>query len=354
MALTDFLNLQIGDNSGSDYLMASVSFIIFIVILLIFKGVVLHRLKKLAKKTKTDFDDNLIKNINGLKWPFYVLLSLYISLQFVTIPASMDKFLNHIFIIFVVYYSVKFLQNMFDYAADKFKHKGKKEEAEHYSSVIEIVKKVVKGVLWAVALIIVLSNFGYNVSTLAAGLGIGGLAIAFAFQAILGDIFASFSIYFDKPFRVGDFIIVGNDSGTVKQIGIKTTRIQTLQGQELIISNKELTETRVNNYKKMERRRIIFKFGVEYDTKLKTLKKIESILVDIFKKIKTAELNRIHFKEFGDFSLNFEVVYYVNVPDYAVYMDTQQDINFKLKERFEKEGIEFAFPTQTLLVKRTK
>ena len=354
MALTDFLNLQIGDNSGLDYLMASVSFIIFIVILLIFKGVVLHKLKKLAKKTKTDFDDNLIKNINDLKWPFYVLLSLYISLQFVTIPASMDKFLNHIFIIFVVYYSVKFLQNMFNYAADKFKQKGKKEEAEHYSSVIEVVKKVFRGVLWAIAIIIVLSNFGYNVSTLAAGLGIGELAIAFAFQAILGDIFASFSIYFDKPFRVGDFIIVGKDKGTVKHIGIKTTRIQTLQGQELIISNKELTETRVNNYKKMERRRIIFKFGVEYGTKLKTLKKIESILVDIFKKIKTAELNRIHFKEFGDFSLNFEVVYYVNVPDYAVYMDTQQDINFKLKESFEKEGIDFAFPTQTLLVKRTK
>lgn len=354
MALLDILNYQIGNNYGYNYLMALVSFIVFVVALLIFKGVLIHRLKKLAKKTKTDFDDNLIKFIDGLHWHFYVFLSLFISLQFVTISDSIDKFLNHIFIIFVVYYSVKFLQNIFDFAADKVKQKGKKEEAEHYSSVIEVLKKVVKGVLWAVAVIIVLSNFGYNVSTLAAGLGIGGLAIAFAFQAILGDIFASFSIYFDKPFKVGDFIIVGNDMGSVKHIGIKTTRIQTLQGQELVISNKELTETRVHNYKKMERRRIAFTFGVEYDTKLKKLEKILEIVKEIFKKIKIADLNRVHFKQFGDFSLNFEVVYYVNKPDYLVYMDTQQEINFALKEGFEKEGIEFAFPTQTLFVKKTK
>ena len=216
----------------------------------------------------------------------------------------------------------------------------------------EILNKIIKGVLWAVAVIIILSNFGYNVSALAAGLGIGGLAIAFAMQNILSDVFASFSIYFDKPFRIGDFIIVGDDLGTVKHIGIKTTRIQTLQGQELIISNKELTETRVNNYKKMERRRISFTFGVEYGTKLKQLKKISSIVKEILDKIKIADLDRVHFKQFGDFSLNFEVVYYVNKPDYLTYMDTQQEINFALKERFEKEGIVFAFPTQTIYLNK--
>jgi len=354
MALLDILKYQIGSNYGANYLMALISFVVFVVALLIFKGLIIRRLEKLAKKTKTKFDDHLIDFINGLRWPFYVILSLFISLQFVNIPASIDKFLNHITIIFVVYYSVKFLQNIFDFAADNLKKKGKKEEIEHYSSVIEVFKKVVKGVLWAVAIIIVLSNFGYNVSTLAAGLGIGGIAIAFAFQAILGDIFASFSIYFDKPFKIGDFILIGNDMGTVKHIGIKTTRIQTLQGQELIVSNKELTETRVHNYKKMERRRIVFTFGVEYDTKIKKLEKILEIVKEIFKKIKIADLDRIHFKEFGDFSLNFEVAYYVNKPNYIVYMDTQQEINFALKERFEKEGIVFAFPTQTIFVKKTK
>jgi len=142
--------------------------------------------------------------------------------------------------------------------------------------------------------------------------------------------------------------------GTVEHIGIKTTRLKTLQGQELIVSNRELTETRVNNYKKMEKRRIAFGFGVEYDTPLKKLKKIPIIVKEIIDKIKLAELNRAHFKEFGDFSLNFEVVYYVKIGDYNIYMDTQQEINFALKERFEKEGIVFAFPTQTLYLNKDK
>jgi len=354
MAFTfnDILSYRIGESTGVNYMMALASFVIFILILLIFKGIMIHKLKSLAKKTKNEFDDILIDSINDLHWPFYVFLSLFISLKFVSVPDFVDKALGFIIIIFVAYYIVKFLQNIIDVAADKIKLKRKQEDAAHESAVIDVLKKIVKGVLWALAVIIVLSNFGYNLSTLAAGLGIGGIAIAFAFQAILGDIFASFSIYFDKPFKVGDFIIIGDDLGTVKHIGIKTTRIQTLQGQELIVSNKELTETRVHNYKSMERRRIAFTFGVEYDTKLNKLKKILEIVKEVFDKIKDADLDRVHFKQFGDFSLNFEVVYYVNKPDYLAYMDTQQEVNFALKERFEKEGIVFAFPTQTLYLNK--
>ena len=226
----------------------------------------------------------MIKYLNNLGWLFYVILSLFISLQFIAIPDFFDRVTKNLFIIFVVYYSVKFLQNIFDFVADNIKHRRKEEGTKHYSNAIDVLNKVVKGVLWAVAVIVVLSNFGYNVSTLAAGLGIGGIAIAFALQTILGDFFASFSIYFDKPFRIGDFIIVGKDMGTVKHIGIKSTRIDSLQGQELVISNRELTETRVNNYKRMEKRRIVFAFGVEYDTKLKKLEKILEIVKEIFKK----------------------------------------------------------------------
>ena len=183
-----------------------------------------------------------------------------------------------------------------------------------------------------------------------AGLGIGGIAIAFALQNILSDIFASFSIYFDKPFKVDDFIIIGDDKGVVKKIGIKSTRIQTLQGEELVISNKELTESRVHNYKKMERRRIVFVFGVTYETPTEKVKKIPSIIKDIIEKTELADIDRVHFKEFADFSLNFEVVYYLKTSDYAEYMDTQQEINLAMKEHFEKEQIEFAYPTQTVFV----
>jgi hypothetical protein len=171
---------------------------------------------------------------------------------------------------------------------------------------------------------------------------------AFALQNILSDLFSSFSIYFDKPFVEGDFIIIGNDMGIVKKIGIKSTRIQTLQGQELVVSNKELTSTRINNYKKMSKRRAIFNFGVEYSTSKKKLEKIPTIVKKIINNIELASLDRAHFKSFGDSSLDFEVVYYVDSSDYAKYMDIQQEINLALVLAFEKEKINFAFPSRTI------
>jgi small-conductance mechanosensitive channel len=197
-----------------------------------------------------------------------------------------------------------------------------------------------------------LSNIGVDVTPLLAGASIGGIAIAFALQNVLTDVFASFSIYFDKPFRVGDFITVGADSGTVKRIGIKTTRLQSLQGEELIISNKQLTESRINNFKRMDKRRGVFTFGVIYQTEIKKLEKIPKIITDIITKNKTAELDRVHFKSFGDSSLDYEVVYYVKSSDYRVFMDIQQEINLEIIHQFQKEGIEFAYPTKTVFLQK--
>ena len=194
----------------------------------------------------------------------------------------------------------------------------------------------------------VLSNLGYNVTTLVAGLGIGGLAIAFALQKVLEDIFSSVSIYFDKPFEIGDFIIVGEQMGVVKKIGIKSTRIQALQGEEIVISNRELTSVRIQNFKRMEKRRVAFSFGVLYSTSNAKLKKAIEMVKKIVEKAEHADLDRVHFKAFGSSSLDFEVVYYLKSRDYNVYMDTQQEINFAIKEAFEKEKIEFAYPTQTI------
>ena len=202
--------------------------------------------------------------------------------------------------------------------------------------------------------IYIVSLFGYDITTIVASFGVLGIVLAFGLQHVLSDIFASFSIFFDKPFDIGDFIIVGENLGVVKKVGIKSTRIQSLWGQEVVIPNKELTSARINNYKKMERRRVQFSFGVIYDTSSEQLEKILDITKDIVDKIEPAELDRVHFKEYGDFSLNFEVVYYVNSPDYNQYMDIQQEINLSLKKRFEKEGIDFAYPTQTVIVNNEK
>jgi len=194
----------------------------------------------------------------------------------------------------------------------------------------------------------VLSNLGVNITSLVAGLGIGGLAIALALQSVLSDLFSSFSIYFDKPFQVGDYIIVGKHSGTVEKIGIKSTRIRASQGEEIVISNQELTSARVQNFKKLKERRNTTSIGVTYETSTDKLKKIPDIIKYIIEEEKNARFDRVYFTTFADSALVFDLVYYVKSDAYSVYLETQQNINFKIKEAFEKEGIDMAYPTQTI------
>lgn len=355
MNITDFqqiLSTNTGGNLGKDYLIFLGIFIALLIVLKIFKIYILNYLKKLSKKSKTELDDTIIEFIDSVDWKFFIFISIYIASKTLTLPELINKLLNYALLIVLVYYGVKFLHKIIDYFAKKQIEKRLQEEKEEDTTAIAVLSKIVKISVWVVAFLLILSNLGFNITSLVAGLGIGGIAIAFALQNVLEDLFSSFTIYFDKPFKKGDFIIIGQDMGTVKHIGIKSTRIQTLQGQELVVSNRELTNTRINNYKKMERRRIVFAFGVEYGTSTRKLKVINSIIENIFKRIKMADLDRVHFKEFGNFSLNYEVVYYLNTNDYTKYMDTQQEINLAIKRQFEKHAIEMAFPTQTIYVKK--
>lgn len=348
----EILAYQLGNNYVKDYLVALLLFVLATTVLKVFKYVIISKLKSIAAKTKTEFDDVLIKIVDDVGWPFYLLSALCLSLQFIRIPSFIETGVYYTTFIVVTYYVIRGLQTLIDYGARKIILKRQKEEKKVDTAVIDLLSKILKACLWLVAVILILSNLGYDVSTLIAGLGVGGIAVALALQNILTDIFSSFSIYFDKPFQIGDFIIVGDDAGVVKKIGIKTTRIQTLQGEELVVSNKELTEARIHNYKKMEKRRIVFSFGVVYETSTEKLKKIPSTIKEIIDKIELADIDRVHFKKFGDFSLNFEVVYYLKSRDYSKYMDTQQEINLAIKERFEKEGIEMAYPTQTIFLNK--
>ncbi len=341
------LNYYFLDNSIKGYLIALGFFVLAIIVLKIFKQIIIVKIKKLADHTKTEFDNLLIKTVDSIGWPFYLFFSLYFAFKFIIIPGILEKIVFYLLLIIGIYYVVRGIQKIIDYGFHKI------IEKKQDTAVVNLLSKITKIVLWVIAIIIILQNLGYNISTLAAGLGIGGLAIAFAIQNILGDIFASFSIYFDRPFQIGDFIIVGSDMGTVKKIGIKSTRIQTLQGEELVISNKELTEIRIHNYKKMEKRRIVFTFGVVYKTPTEKVRKIPDIVKNIINSVNLAETDRVHFNKFGDSSLNFEVVYYLNSSDYNEYMDVQQQINLAIKQEFEKEKVEFAYPTQTVFINKT-
>ena len=340
------LKINVLGNSIESYLVCLLAFFLFATLFKIFQKIILSRLTKLAEKTKNDIDDEFIRIVKSIKPPFYFFLALYFALKFLEIKESVAAILNSILIVWVIYQVIIALQILINYIVRKKFH----PEDQHSKMALGVISFLVKLTLWSIALILVLDNIGVNVTSLIAGLGIGGIAVALAVQNILGDLFSSFTIYFDKPFKVGDFIVFGDKMGTVQKIGIKTTRVKALQGEEIVIPNKDLTSGIVHNFKKLERRRIVFNIGVVYQTPSEKLKKIPQIIKEIIDNIDGASFDRAHFKSFGDFALIFEIVYYVESSDYTKYMDVQQAINLRLKEEFEKEGIEFAYPTQTIFL----
>jgi small-conductance mechanosensitive channel len=205
--------------------------------------------------------------------------------------------------------------------------------------------------VWAAALLIALDTLGVDITTLIAGLGVGGIAVALAVQNVLGDLFASASIVLDKPFVIGDFIVMGQSMGVVEHVGLKTTRLRALSGEELVIANSDLLASRIQNFKRMRERRVAFDIGVVYGTSAKSLRAIPDLIRAAVESQENARFDRSHFKSFGDSALIFETVYFMTVPDHLAYMDTQQAINLALYETFESQGIEFAFPTQTLFLR---
>lgn len=316
--------------------------------------VVLLRVKSLAGKTDNKFDDTIVEIISGVRAWVYTLIALYVSLQLFNLPVTVDKALDAIFYFVVVWQAIEAVTSLVRYFTTTFIEKDEDGDGQvdpNTANVSHLVSLIAKIGLWSLGLLFILSNLGIEVTSLLAGLGIGGLAVAFALQGVLSDLFASFSIYFDRPFRIGDYIVVGSDSGTVEKIGIKTTRIRTLQGEELVISNAELTTARVQNFKKMEERRIVSEFGITYETPQDKVKEVNGIVGRIFDAIDGVRMDRVHFTTFGDSALIFEVVYYTESSDYSEYLNAQQSFNFELMEKFAELNIEFAYPTQVIYTK---
>ena len=296
-------------NAVQDYVVALGIFLAVLIVAKLFQLIIIKRIEKWASLTKTDIDDELVKIVEEIPGIFYFYIALYIALRFITVHPMVTKVANAFLIILIFYWATQAASSLIEYLLNKMAvRKGKEPERTSSYFAITLVAKII---LWSVGLLLILSNLGVDITALVASLGIGGIAIALAMQNILSDLFSSFSIYFDKPFEIGDYIVVGDHSGTVKKIGLKTTRVQALQGEEIVFSNRELTSTRVQNFKKMKKRRIVFGFGVTYDTSVDKLKKIPRIIKKIIKEVKLTTINRVHFKEFADSSLNFEVVYFI-------------------------------------------
>ncbi len=218
------------------------------------------------------------------------------------------------------------------------------------ATTLAALSYLVRFALWTVLLLLLLDNLGVRVTALVAGLGVGGVAVALALQNVLGDLFASLAIALDKPFQIGDFIIVDQYLGTVEHIGLKTTRIRSLWGEQVVFPNSDLLQSRIRNFKRMAERRVVFTLGVVYRTPYEVLARLPGLLREIVEAQPGVRFDRAHFKEFGDSALVFEVVYYVLDPDYNRYMDMQQAINLEIVRRFREEGVEFAYPTRTVVL----
>jgi len=331
-----------------DYAICLSTFLAAVAIIKIFNHIILKRLDKWAKRTATTVDDFVVGIIKKILLPAAYFGAFYISIKILNLNPLLERAVNIIAMAVLTLFTVRFGTASIDYGFNIYWKKRGKNVAVERS--LQGILRILRVLIWGLAVVFFLDNLGFKISAVIAGLGIGGVAVALAAQAILGDLFSYFAIILDRPFETGDFIIIGEYLGTIEHIGIKTTRVRSLGGEQLVFANKDLTNTRVRNYKRMQKRRVVFKLGVIYQTPLEKLKEIPGIIKGAISSIENAALDRAHFSSYGDFSLIFEIVYYVATSDYNKYMDIQQQINFAIKKEFEAKGIEFAYPTQTLYV----
>ena len=353
-ALLEMMETQFLGNTAQDYLFSAVVFLCFLVGLPIAKAIILRHLKAVSKRTANDLDDLLHDLLRRIVGQFvYLSTALYCATLFLTLPDNLDRLLQNLIVIILTIKAAQFLQGLAAYAIRRWTEQVTRNDPSG-GAMLKNMTWLVRLTIWAAVLLFIFDNLGINVTAFVASLGIGGIAVALAAQSVLGDAFSSFAIFLDKPFQVGDFIIVGDLLGTVEHVGFKTTRILSLGGEQLIFSNSDLTGSRIKNYKRMRERRIQFSVGVIYQTSVENVKAIPPMIERVIKEHQGARFDRAHFKSFGDFALIYDFVFYVLSPDYNVYMDLQQSINFRLIEEFQKAGIEFAYPTQQLYMTTTE
>ena len=351
--MKDVLQYEFFNNLVSEYLLALVILVFgFIIIKFILRSLILKRLKDWIVNSSIPFNNRLLQVFEAVIIPLLYLGVLYISIGNLELHPIINQAIDAVVLIFATFIGVRFIGKMIEYILTTYWLAGEDEETRQQT--VEILSPALKIVTWTIGIVFLLANLGFDISALIAGLGVGGIAIALAAQGVFQELFSYFAIVLDKPVKIGDFIIVGDLIGTVEDIGIKTTRLRSLSGEELILSNSDLTNSRIRNYKRMQERRIVFSIGVAYETSLEQLKAIPGYIEEIIKKTENTRFDRCHFHSYGDFSLNFEVVYYMTTPDYAAYMDAQQKINWEIKEVFDTQGIEIAYPTQVLYLNQSE
>lgn len=345
--LTTHLSRRLWGTTLQNWVIAVLLAVAIVVALTVARRVTVGRARRWAEGTRTRIDDIVVGVVGSLRVVFFVAVALWVASEYVSLsPAAQRGARVAISLCTLVQIglSLQALVGRLSRGWAPADADGATRTAASASAFLASLT------IWTLLVLSGLSLLGFEISALIAGLGVGGVAAALAVQNILGDLFASLSIYFDRPFNLGDFIIVGEEMGTVEKIGLRTTRVRALSGEEIVFGNGDLTKSRVRNFKRMAERRVVFSFGVEYGTDLQRLKQIPELVTQIVRAREGTRFDRAHFKEYGTFSLVFEVVYYVCSSDYNVYMDHQQAINFDIFAKFAELDIRFAIPTQKVLM----
>ena len=343
--IQSFLAREFLNNTVLNYFYAVFFFAAALATLYFLKEIIFKKLKAMASRTETDLDDFAVDLISTIR-PFeYQLIAFYIALRHLYRTHGFDKLLFLAILLVFSYRAATMLLRLLNYWINKLAAQ-RNLSGQARTSVVHGAQVILKFLVWAAAGLFVLDNLGVNVSAVLTGLGIGGVAVALAAQAILGDIFNFFVILLDKPFTIGDFVTSDSVSGTVEHIGLKSTRIRSLSGEIVVISNSNLLASRIRNYKHLNKRRVAFKTSVIYATAPEKLKKIPGIIKEAVGSRAGAEFERSNLANAGDFSIDFETVYHINTGDYQVYMATQEQVLLDIIERFNKEGIVFAVQTR--------
>jgi small-conductance mechanosensitive channel len=327
-------------NSLEDWAIALLVTVVATAAMAFVRALVLRRLAAASALSETRFDDLVVKMLSRTYLLFIVAFGVYFGSTFLDLGRARALFVARIGVAALLMQVAVWGDVGLRAWRDQLRL-GQDGARRNSSSILGFSLRLT---LWIIVFLMVLDNFGVNITALVASLGVGGIAVALAVQNILGDLFASLSITLDKPFEIGDFIIVGDVLGSVEHIGLKTTRVRGLGGEQVVFSNGDLLKSRIHNHKRMETRRVAFILRIAYGTSEELLCRVPRIIRDIIGAKPNVDFERAHFFLWGEWSLDFEVVYHFRSPDYILHMDAQQDIFLEIYRRFEQEGIRFAHP----------
>lgn len=354
--LTELLEREYFGNSLLDWGIAGAATLAALFVLMLLRGILRSRLGKFLAGREQHVAAFAGRLLQRTSWLLMLVLAIWFGTRFLARSDGLEKLIQVALVISVALQAISWAMEALEFAMDAFVRR-RREAAGGYdpglATAMPAIRFLGRLVVIVAVTLLALDNMGVDVTAMIAGLGVGGIAVALAVQNVLSDLFASLSIVLDKPFVVGDFIVVGERAGTVENIGLKTTRLRSLSGEQLIFANSDLLSSRIQNFKRMQERRVVFSVGVTYDTPMDVVERISGMLRQCVEEQERTRFDRAHFKSYGASSLDFEIVYFVLAPDYNLMMDVQQAINLAIGRRFAAEGIDFAFPTRTVYLARS-